>query len=920
MPKSLIITEKPSVARDIAAALGGFSESDGWLESEQFCLSWAVGHLVELQEPEDINPSYKTWLLKDLPILPSPFRLKAKPDASKYLNVIKKLLGRKDVTEVINACDAGREGELIFREILEFLESNKPTRRLWLQSMTPGSIRKGFQDLRAGSEYDFLGSAAQCRSEADWLIGINATRALTRRMRMPIDKAVWSAGRVQTPTLAMLVDREFEVYKHRPVPFWRLKARFAASDHEYEGEWFDPTFKKSAQEGEEAARRENWITEAAQLQAILAAVDGQPGTARETRKPSYEAAPPLFDLTSLQREANRRFGMSARRTLAAAQRLYEGHKLLTYPRTDSRGLPSDYQPTVQQVLEMLRHQPAYQKSSQYLQQNGLLNKDKIFDDSAITDHFAIIPTVERPPATLGNDEARIYDLVVRRFMAAFYPRATWTDVQRITEVKEHSFRTTSRYLTDPGWYEVYGKDANEDRALPVLREPGVKTLGLTPEEDASRPPARISEARLLSLMEHAGNPVMDDDSLTKTQHDRGLGTPATRADIIENLVARQYVVRSDKTLRPTVKGILLIDLLRRIEVARLASPELTGELEKHLREIEAGKFTRPKFMDEVTDYTHEIVDRARDFDYDAIYEGMPPVGTCPACKTRQVYEKMRVYSCEGYQGKGVGPCSFSVWKEKNGRYIDRLALTELLEKGETALLDGFIDRSGRGYKGKIVLDQDFKAKVVGDAQDGEATEVTELPVNPDPVAPCPFDPDCVVKETSTEFRCIEKCVEKNPERKQGAILPRIVCRREITRAEAAHYFTSGKTELIDDFVSRKGRNFKAFLMLKDNGRYGFEFLPRPPRGKKAAAGEGAQDEAMEQPTEAPRERAPKAPRTRKAAGTAVATATRATRAKGDGNGRASAPVHPGLERGSRCPGCQRVIIDAKAHMRCVGAA
>jgi DNA topoisomerase-3 len=906
--KALIITEKPSVARDIAAALGGFQEVDGYFESDRFCLSWAVGHLVELQEPDDINQAYKAWLLKDLPIIPNPFKLKAKPESSKLLNVLKKLLSRKDVTEVINACDAGREGELIFREILEYLELHKPTLRLWLQSMTPNSIRNGFAGLKPGSEFDRLGSAAQCRSEADWLIGINATRALTKRMKMPLDKAVWSAGRVQTPTLAMLVDRELEIYQHRPTPFWRLRARFQAVDHEYEGEWFDPGFKKKDEEG-----RDNWILDQARVEELLAKVTGQRGQARETRKPSYENAPPLFDLTSLQREGNRRFGMSARRTLAAAQRLYETHKLLTYPRTDSRALPSDYRPQVDQVLAMLSHQADYGKSAQHLRRVGLLNQERIFDDSAISDHFALIPTVEVPPADLGNDEARIYDLVARRFMAAFYPRATWTDVQRITEVVGESFRSTSRYLTEPGWYEVWGKDARDDKALPVLKEPGIQTLEARVEEDASKPPSRISEGRLLSLMEHAGNPVADDDNDIKAFHDRGLGTPATRADIIENLVARQYAMRSDKNIRPAVKGILLIDLLRRIEVERLASAELTGELEKHLRNIETGNFTRDKFMDEVTDYTHEIVDRARDFDYDAIFVGDPPVGRCPVCKERQVVEKMRAYSCEGYQGKGVGPCTFSVWKEKSGRYVDRLALTELLERGETALLDGFADRAGRSYKGRMVLDAEGKVKIVGETIGGEqpVVDAIEFPINPEPLGPCPLDPACEIRETSTEFRCAEICVKNNPKLKHGVILPRLVCKREITRDEAIHYFANGKTELIDDFVSRKGRNFKAFLALKENGRFEFEFLPRQPRGRKGEAAPGTEEGAVDKPAPAPR-------RTRKTAD--VEAAPRVSKVRTAKVKATNGAATTNSLRGTRCPGCNRVIIDAKAHQRCVGVA
>ncbi|MHB2017219.1 MAG: DNA topoisomerase 3 [Candidatus Xenobia bacterium] len=887
MPKSLIITEKPSVAKDIAAALGGFSDKEGYFENDAYVISWAVGHLLEFAEPEDIDERYRSWLLRDLPIVPNPFKLKARDENKKILDTLNKLMGRTDVAEVINACDAGREGELIFREIVSYLECEKPTRRLWLQSMTPNSIRNGFKELRPGDEYDPLGEAARSRAEADWLIGINATRALTRRMRMPVDQAVWSAGRVQTPTLAMLVDRELEIYAFRPTPFWRIRARFKAPDHEYEGVWFDPGFKTEA----DSPRKDDWITDEARLNAILDAVRGQPASAQETRRPSHEPAPPLFDLTSLQREANRRFGMSARRTLAAAQRLYEGHKLLTYPRTDSRALPNDYVDSVHQVIDMLAGGTTWAAAAQTLQKKGLLNQEKIFDDSAVSDHFAIIPTLEPPPPDLRDDEARIYDLVVKRFLSAFYPRATWTEINRTTTVAEQGFRTRSRFLAEPGFYEVWGKEVQEDKTLPGLTpDTAIETSAADGEAEETRPPARISEARLLSLMEHAGNPVTDDDSLTKTFHDRGLGTPATRAEIIENLVTRAYAVRTEKVLRPTSKGILLIDLLRRIHIARLASPELTGELEKHLREIETKQRSANDFKSEVTTYTEDIVEAAKGFDYDAIYAGEPPLGQCPLCKQRQVYEKIRFYACEGFRGPHDFDCTFRVWKEKNGRYIDRSTMQELLASGVTRPLEGFLDRTRRPYRAVLKLDEEGKLQLQSETPDGEGPG---LEVNPEPVCPCPIAPEtCLVMETASEFKCQGKCLEAHPERKQAVSLPRIVCRREMTREEAATYFSTGKTELIDDFVSKRNRPFKAFLYLKDTGRYGFEFPPREDRPERRSRKSEQPDDGTPRPARASR--------------------TRSSRSRSSGNGAANLPA-----KGSVCPGCNRTVIDSKAHKRCV---
>jgi DNA topoisomerase-3 len=849
MAKSLIIAEKPSVARDLARTLGNdFQDYDNFLESDRYVIAWAVGHLLEFLEPEDINAVYKAWKLDDLPILPQPFHYKPKDGAGKLLGTLKKLLNRGDVKEVVNACDAGREGELIFREILEYFEVDKPTLRLWLQSMTPAAIRKGFQELKPGREFDRLGDAAKCRAEADWLIGMNSTRALTKRLKRKFDVAAWSAGRVQTPTLALIVDRELEILAHRPQPFWRIQGTFHASNHDYPGTWFDPKF---GADSTDSAAKDDWITDREKLDAILEAVRGQQGLARETRKPSTEIAPPLFDLTSLQREANRRFGYSAKRTLGAAQKLYEGYKLITYPRTDSRCLPDDYRGHVHQVIDQLANGPGheYRAAAKTLQAHGLRNEKRNFDDSGVSDHFAIIPTTEMAPANLHGDEARIYDLVMRRFLASFYPPATWTRVERITEVAGHSFRTRARYLTEPGWYEVWGKEANEDPSLPPLQPASdcpAQNVDVVPEDDETRPPPRITEARLLSLMEHAGKQV-EDDHLSQILSDKGLGTPATRAETIENLIAKQYIQRADRALKATSKGILLIDVLRRIQVQRLASAELTGELEKHLREVEGGKRTRSLFMGEISDYTRDIVERARGFDYDALHAGEPPLGPCPVCKQRQVVERVRFYACEGNTGKDEGACTFMLWKDRNGRYLDRLTVRELLENGQTAQLDGFSNKRGEGYKAALLLTPDGQVQVQGEQANGlNGGDEVALPVSAEPVAQCPFDAECKVFETPTHYHCEERCVHHHPFLKSGAQLPRMVCKREIKREEAERFFASGRTPQIDDFISRYGKPFKAFLVMKTSGRHGFEFPPRAPRQRRGRKGEeaGAAGEAL----------------------------------------------------------------------------
>ncbi|MBI3928127.1 MAG: DNA topoisomerase 3 [Armatimonadetes bacterium] len=860
MSKALVVAEKPSVARDIAAALGGFKDHEGFLESSHYVVSWAVGHLLEFKEPEEIDPKYRRWVLEDLPILPAPFALKPKPGQSERLRVLKKLYNRSDVDELVNACDAGREGELIFREIADYLNGGKaarprPVRRLWLQSMTRDAIREGFNQLLAGQDFDNLGAAAQCRSEADWLIGINATRALTRRMKTRSETTAWSAGRVQTPTLALLVDRELENLTHRPEPFWRIKATFQAADHTYLGTWYDPKFQPDP----DLPRKDDWILDKDQLDRILEEVRGKQADARETRKPQKESAPPLFDLTSLQREANRRFGYSARRTLQAAQRLYETHKVLTYPRTDSKCLPQDYRSHVQQVLGELRAEPGYGSFASFLSANGLRNQSRVFDDSKVSDHFAIIPTTGAVPDLSGDDQ-RVYDLVMRRFLAAFYPPAVWTRVERDTAVAGHRFRTRARFLTEPGWYEVWGRE-EEDASLPPLvgldaageklteglmgrpvsgredRAARVRTLDAQPEADETRPPARYSEGRLLSLMEHAGRHV-DDEELTEVLKGKGLGTPATRAEIIENLISKQYVRRGEKSLRATPKGILLIDLLRRIQIERLASPALTGELEKHLADVEAGTRSRDAFMQEIEDYACEIVERAKTFQYDELYAGDPPLGECSVqgLGGLPVVERARFYTVENPPADAP---KLLIWKEKGGRYIDLVTMTELLQRGETGELEGFLTSRGQGYTARLRLSPTGELELLSEG--GAARGLTsdaEIPEDAEPIAVCPFHPEGRIYETPTAYRCKceGRCLPQHPQNKSGAILPKQVCHREMTVEDAIAFFRERTTPEFNDFISRFGRPFAARLILKDNGKHGFEFSQKKAGRKKAAAG------------------------------------------------------------------------------------
>jgi DNA topoisomerase-3 len=931
--KALVITEKPSVARDIADVLGGFEDHDGYYESDEYVVTFAVGHLFELLEPEEVDEKYKAWTLEVLPILPGDegFKLKPKKGQSERIRTIKKLLARDDVDRVVNACDAGREGELIFREIVKYLGSDKPVERLWLQSMTPAAIRNGFGHLRPGSELDGLAAAAECRAYSDWLIGMNSTRALTKRFASKKEKTAWSAGRVQTPTLALLVERELEVLAHVPKPYWRIEAEFAHGDHRYKGTWFDPAFEA----GDDEDARDDRIFDELKARRIAEAVNGRAGVAEETRKPSRESAPPLFDLTSLQREGNRRFGWSARRVLNAAQRCYERHKILTYPRTDSRCLPSDYRETVNGVLESLAGAESlgeefadYARSAERLRGQGLENEGRIFDDGGISDHFAIIPTGELPSAPLTGDDRRLFDLVVRRFLGAFHPPAVWERIERTSEVEGERFRTRARSLVEPGWRAVLpaaSEDAESVALAPLAAEASPKGIPVdnveaTAEEEATKPPPRITEARLLSLMENAGKQI-DDEDLAAVLHEKGLGTPATRAEIIENLIRKGYVVRVGKALRPTVKGIRLIDSLKRIHIDRLASPQLTGELEQHLLEVEKGGRTPERFLEEVTTYAVEVVERAKTFDYEELYGDDPPLGMCPY-SGRPVVEDAWFYTCKKDPGTPreakADPdcpnptCPLLMWKDTSGRYLNREAIEALLKEGRTPELDGFTARNGRTYRGYLEIDEEESKLVVRSSgwNEESTSEIPEYEVNEEPLATCPACKKAQVVETSTQFICADKLKdetewerkkaaaraagEKAPRRKPGEkdqicgfVLPRTVCKREITRDEAQAYIQNGRTELMTDFTSRFGRPFSAVLFLKENGRHGFEF---PPRGRAAA--EGDEDSAPGARKKATKKKATKKKATKKKASKKKASKKKASKKK-------AAPKKSSAAKGAR---------------------
>lgn len=896
----LVLTEKPSVSNDIAKALGDFQKLGEYYESSEYVVTWAVGHLLELLAPEDIDDKYKRWLLQDLPIIPEGFAYKPKPGQEGRIKVIRSLFGRDDVVGVINACDAGREGELIFREIYDYCGRGLPIKRLWLQSMTPDSIRREFRQLRDGREFDALGYAARCRAESDWLIGMNGTRALTRRLRPRTQRGVsWSVGRVQTPTLGLLVSREIDILRHRPEDYWVLEGRFATPTHEYSGAWFDPNFKKAAETEDDAGARDDRIFEKERLQAIMARVQAGAAAAEahETRRTSREGAPQLFDLTTLQRESNRRFGMSASRTLQAAQRLYEKHKMLTYPRTDSRYLPAEYRKVTADLLARLQSDDSAGKEfgrfAAGLLRDGLQNESRVFDDSKVSDHFAIIPTGIFDTARLEGDDARIFDLVLRRFLSAFMESAQWAKVERITTVGGESFRTRVQDLEKPGWREVYGLEGDEETKLPPLvpgqanGQSAVRHLGVESEAKQTRPPARYSEARLLSLMESCGKSVENGD-VAEALLEKGIGTPATRADIIENLIAKEYVSRAGRGLRATAKGIRLLDVLSRVPVAGLSSVELTGEMEYDLKRMERGQASREEFMRKMVDYTKDIVEKTRSFDYDAIFAPEGPLGPCPMHPQSQVRETFWAYKCEAKD------CSLLIWKEKSGRYVDRSLVADALQaaaKGQAAVgpfefhtssgqpfesfvriegpslvmcdAAGQVTEASKSADAVVVHEQFLDSSFLGQPgrlYETESAYFFEFGVTPEGAAAAAVAaalPDAGALDGGSEepeakpargrslrggasasaAKAKSKSKAKAPAKKHlMARMPKILCGYPMPREEFVRFIEQGQTSAISEFKSKKGRPFAAALHLKDNGNFEFKFESRKKLAEKGSEG------------------------------------------------------------------------------------
>jgi DNA topoisomerase-3 len=716
----------------------------------------------------------------------------------------------------VNACDAGREGELIFRYIVQHARVKKPIERLWLQSMTQQSIRDGFSKLRADKDMLPLADAAKSRSEADWLVGINGTRAMTAFNSKEGGFYLTTVGRVQTPTLAIIVEREDKIRAFTPRDYWEVHARFGAKAGEYAGRWFDPNFKKD-DDGERKAER---LWSAKEAKAVVAACTGKKGIATEETKPATQLSPLLFDLTSLQREANARFGFPARMTLSLAQALYEKHKVLTYPRTDSRALPEDYLPTVKDTLKVLGDTDAFASFARQILKQGWVKPNKrIFDNTKISDHFAIIPTLQNPKQ-LNEAEQKLYDLVVRRFLAVFFPAAEFLQTTRITKVQEHHFKTEGRVLQNPGWLAIYGRAAGEDaQNLPAI-EPNekVSVVEVADQANQTKPPPRYTEATLLSAMEGAGK-LVEDDELREAMEAKGLGTPATRAAIIEGLIREEYVHREGRDLVPTPKAFSLIFALGMLHIVELASPELTGEWEHKLRLMEQGKITREQFMKEITELVRKVVGVIKTGEIpDVVYATVP--APCPKCGG-VVQENYRKFQCQ--------KCDFAIWKVTSGREWSTEEVAELITQRKVGPLTGFRSRMGKPFAAVVKLTDELRPEFDFGQAGGEGEEAPDFS-GQEPLGNCPKD-GARVFEHGMAYTC-ENAV--GPNKSCDFRSGRMILQQPIERDQMKKLLETGRTDLLTGFVSKKGRRFKAFLVKQPDGKIGFEFQARAPKAGDAA--------------------------------------------------------------------------------------
>ena len=807
----VIIAEKPSVAEDLANVLGVGKKTETHWHSDDIIITWAIGHLLELKYMDDYDVAFKNWrgTVDRLPFIPDNFQYKPKSGrGKKQLSAILKLVKDKSVSEIVNACDAAREGELIFRTIVQHAKTKTPTSRMWMQSMTYDAMLQAFENRQSGDEYQALSDAAYSRSQADWIIGMNGSRIATR-LPQNRDRSANSLGRVQTATLAMVVDHELEVLSHVPVPYWQLNATFRAGDATWTARWERTGHKDDPERPEYKAHR---IMDAAEKDSIETILSSDEAFQTEEQQRTKKEQPPLnFDLTTLQKRANSLWSWSAKRTLGVAQDLYDKFKLTTYPRTDSKHLPEDMHETVAKTLDQIGAQGDYSEHVKRLQADGLSNAKRNFNNAKVSDHYAIVPTGQTPPNNFGGDHAKLYDLITRNFLASWHPVAEWTVTKRITTKSGHQFLKEVEALATSGWRAVVPKKDKVPEGWGQLpSNPCDATLDSHEfSEEMSKPKNRLKEASLLQLMEHAGKHI-DDDELADAMKEKGLGTPATRADTIEKLLNRNYIRRSrNGTISAAPHGIRMIDVLRRIPVEWITSPELTGDMEASLLAVQRGEETMEAYMEKIIQQTKTMVDRIRDHDRNTLYLEEPSLGSCPSCGG-EVKENTLAYQCEHNEGRDKG-CSFVFWKDTSGRWFDRVTATRLIENGSLENLHGFYSQAGEGYDTSVELTKAGKVVSKGSGS-GEATADDEV------LCPCPVCDQGSIRITTTAYLC------DNPDCTFRG-MQNIMCKRPITPEEAKPIFTDGKSTLLEDFTSRRNKPFNAFLKLEKN-RVTYDFPPR----------------------------------------------------------------------------------------------
>ena len=839
MGKILIIAEKPSVMTDLSRALakplGKFDKlgagRDVFYENDLAVITSAVGHLVELRMPMGPNGKKLPWNFQVLPAIPEHFDLDPIPDSQARLNQVLKLARRKDIDRIVNACDAGREGELIFRYIMEIGKIQKPTQRLWMQSMTTNAILDAWQSLRSEDQMKPLADAAKCRSQSDWLVGLNATRALTCFNSRHGGFNITAAGRVQTPTLAILAAREAEIQAFKPTPYFEVHATFGVKAGEYLGKWIDEAWKKD--ESAPLSKPER-IWDQATADSIKSRCEGKIGVVSEEKKAQSQIAPQLYDLTTLQREAP----FSAKGTLQIAQALYEKHKMITYPRTDSRYLPEDYTGNVHETmgeiansdLGVSQYAAAVLKGSA---ENGprLHKSRRVFDSKKVSDHFAIIPTGKI--SKLSETEQKVYDMIVKRFIAVFYPSAEFEQTTRLTRIAQDTFKTEGRILVKPGWLEVYGRRpgvaAGKDELVPVTAGEPAKVDHIEVLAEETKPPARMTESTLLSAMEGAGK-LIDDEALREAMAERGLGTPATRAATIEGLIAQKYLAREGRELFVSGSGMRLIQLVREMDIEGLYSPKLTGDWEYKLRQMEHGQLQRDAFMQEIIAYTNEIVSKARKLADDAKNQSFPDLNVpCPICGAQGLRQTDATYECREVD------CKFKAKKHIAGRLLTEAEATELFTKGFVGPLTGFKSKFNKPFDAALKMDEKFKINFFFENDDRDtAIELTEEQLI--------GEVDVVdgrhmkIYQSEKAYHIPELVTKKDP---NGVRIGKTILQHEITTEQALKLISTGKTDVIKGFVSnRTKRKFDAFLTFDPKeGKIGFDFPPRP--AKKAVAKKAA---------------------------------------------------------------------------------